>query len=219
MQHFCRALTKPSIVQPIDPTKREVICQAEDEQWPEFGQIRSCSQRGKIGNRWECGQPAYDAEFLDAFDWLSEKAEWWLEHEHKNQPVSLETWADALWLDEGVQAAWTVAVETSQRLEQWKQEQAGKPKTKIPARRQPGRLREKVQGGGERSDRARRHSLRRALGGTGKEDEDPRRREIAARQTERPTRTLPPYGRYPVPRRKSVVTGLRNSPTGCLARQ
>jgi hypothetical protein len=84
---------------------------------------RRWDEQYKIGNRWECGQPAYDAEFLDAFDWwLSEKAEWWLEHPNKGKPVELDTWTKALWDDARVQAAWPVAVETRERLEAWKEE-------------------------------------------------------------------------------------------------
>ena len=45
---------------------------------------RRWDEQWKVGNRWVCGQSAYDAEFLDAFEWwLSEKAEWWLEHKTK----------------------------------------------------------------------------------------------------------------------------------------
>ncbi len=36
-QHFCRVLGQTMIVQPVDPTKEEVVCRAEDRQWPEFG--------------------------------------------------------------------------------------------------------------------------------------------------------------------------------------
>jgi hypothetical protein len=65
---------------------------------------------------------------LDAFAWwLSEKAEWWLEHKHAGKAVTLEAWADALWQEERVQAAWTVAAEASQRLGAWKQSQSDKP--------------------------------------------------------------------------------------------
>jgi hypothetical protein len=82
---------------------------------------RRWDEQWKISNRWECGQPAYDAEFLDAFHWwLSEKAEWWLKHPKKGGPVSLEDWTAALWADSRVQAAWPVAAEATHRLEQWK---------------------------------------------------------------------------------------------------
>jgi hypothetical protein len=36
-QHLCRALGQSLIVQPIDPTKPEVVCQVEDPDWPKFG--------------------------------------------------------------------------------------------------------------------------------------------------------------------------------------
>ena len=36
-QHFCRVLGQTLIVHPVDPTKKETICRADDEQWPEFG--------------------------------------------------------------------------------------------------------------------------------------------------------------------------------------
>jgi hypothetical protein len=36
-QHFCRVLGQTLIVHPVDPTKAETVCRAEDEQWPEFG--------------------------------------------------------------------------------------------------------------------------------------------------------------------------------------
>jgi hypothetical protein len=94
---------------------------------------RRWDEQWKVGNRWVCGQPAYDAEYLDAFDWwLSEKAEWWLEHTHKGKPVELDAWATALWSDPRVQAAWTVAAETTQRLTLWRRDQTDKPKGKPP---------------------------------------------------------------------------------------
>ena len=40
-QHFCRVLGQTMIVQPVDPTKAEIVCKAEDQQWPEFGGKRS----------------------------------------------------------------------------------------------------------------------------------------------------------------------------------
>jgi hypothetical protein len=82
---------------------------------------RRWDEQWKIGNSWQCGQSAYDAEFLDAFSWwLSEKAEWWLEHRKAGGPVSIEDWAAALWDDRRVKAAWPVAAEADQRLEAWK---------------------------------------------------------------------------------------------------
>jgi hypothetical protein len=94
---------------------------------------RRWDEQWKIGNSWQCGQPAYDAEFIDAFDWwLSEKAEWWLEHRKEGGSVTLEEWTAALWADERVQAAWPVAAEALHRLEQWKQQQGDKPHGKPP---------------------------------------------------------------------------------------
>ena len=86
---------------------------------------RRWDEQWKVGNRWQCGQPAYDAEFIDAFRWwLSEKAEWWLEHRARGA-APLAHWTAALWSDDRVQAAWQVAAEVTQRLETWKQEQKG----------------------------------------------------------------------------------------------
>ncbi len=71
-----------------------------------------------------CGQPAYDAEFLDAFHWwLSEKAEWWLEMKKGGGPLALTEWTAELWEDQRIQAAWQVAAETDARLELWKANQ------------------------------------------------------------------------------------------------
>jgi hypothetical protein len=41
-QHFCRVLGQAMIVQPVVPTKPEIVCLAEDEKWPEFG-VRTAS--------------------------------------------------------------------------------------------------------------------------------------------------------------------------------
>src|SRR5206468_9512515 len=42
---------------------------------------RRWDEQWKVGNRWECGPVAYSQELIDAFTWwLSEKAEWHLEH-------------------------------------------------------------------------------------------------------------------------------------------
>jgi hypothetical protein len=74
---------------------------------------RRWDEQWKVGNRWQCGEVAYQAEFADAFDWwLSEKAEWWLEKEWHGrlarEPVDLATWTAALWSDPRVQAAWAM---------------------------------------------------------------------------------------------------------------
>jgi hypothetical protein len=101
---------------------------------------RRWDEQYKIGNRWQCGQPAYDAEFLDAFAWwLSEKAEWWLEHKKTGGPVDVAEWAAALASDSRVEAAWPVVAEAEHRLEQWKQRDgkdgaaAGKPNASAAA--------------------------------------------------------------------------------------
>jgi hypothetical protein len=78
---------------------------------------RRWDEQWKVGNRWQCGQVAYDAEFVDAFDWwLSEKAEWWLEKKKNGGPVALDQWTAALQQDPRVQAAWGVAREALERL-------------------------------------------------------------------------------------------------------
>jgi hypothetical protein len=78
---------------------------------------RRWDEQWKVGNRWQCGPVAYDAEFVDAFEWwLSEKAEWWLEKKKNGGPVSLDDWTAALWQDVRVQAAWGVVREALERL-------------------------------------------------------------------------------------------------------
>jgi hypothetical protein len=96
---------------------------------------RRWEEQWKIGNSWQCGQPAYDAEFLDAFGWwLSEKAEWYLEFQQDGGPVSLQDWTAALWSDTRVQAAWQVAAEAEHRLEQWKAPQDDSGSRDVPHR-------------------------------------------------------------------------------------
>jgi hypothetical protein len=90
---------------------------------------RRWDEQWKVGNRWQSGQPAYDAEFIEAFDWwLSEKAEWWLEKKKAGGPVALDDWTAALLKDSRVAAAWPVVSEAVHRLELWKLQQkaAGK---------------------------------------------------------------------------------------------
>jgi hypothetical protein len=78
---------------------------------------RRWDEQWKVGNRWQCGPVAYDAEFVDAFYWwLSEKAEWWLEKKRNGGPVALDGWTAALQQDLRVQAAWSVAREALERL-------------------------------------------------------------------------------------------------------
>jgi len=79
---------------------------------------RRWDEQWKVGNGWQCGPVAYDAEFVDAFEWwLSEKVEWWLEKKAGGGPVELEKWSAAVWQDTRVQAAWGVVRETLERLE------------------------------------------------------------------------------------------------------
>lgn len=99
---------------------------------------RRWDEQWKVGNQWRCGPIAYAAEFVEAFEWwLSEKAEWWLENKKDGGPVEVEPWADALWRDSRIQAAWPVAVEQYAFLENEKAreraEENGEP-TPIPAK-------------------------------------------------------------------------------------
>jgi hypothetical protein len=89
---------------------------------------RRWDEQWKVGNRWQCGQPAYDQEFIDAFTWwLSEMAEWWLEKKSPEGVATIDQWAGALWNDPRVQAAWSVTAEAIHRLDLWKREQKSKP--------------------------------------------------------------------------------------------
>jgi type I restriction-modification system DNA methylase subunit len=97
---------------------------------------RRWDEQWKVGNEWRSGPVAYAAEFVDAFEWwLSEKAEWWLEHKKNGGPVELDDWAEAIWKDSRVQAAWPVAAENYALLEyekaKAKAEANGEP---VPAR-------------------------------------------------------------------------------------
>lgn len=75
---------------------------------------RRWDEQWKVGNRWQCGPVAYDAELIEAFSWwLAEKAEWWLEQQQ--QAVSFDEWVTALWQDRRVQAAWPVVAAAQQR--------------------------------------------------------------------------------------------------------
>ena len=72
---------------------------------------RRWDKHWKVGNRCQSGLPAYDAEFIEAFDWwLSEKAEWWLEKKKTGGPVALDDWTTALLKDSRVAAAWPIPV-------------------------------------------------------------------------------------------------------------
>ncbi len=78
---------------------------------------RRWDEQWKVGNSWQCGSLAYDAELADAFEWwLSEKAEWWLEKKKGGGPVALEEWQSAIRADDRVQAAWSVVGEALDRL-------------------------------------------------------------------------------------------------------
>jgi type I restriction-modification system DNA methylase subunit len=80
---------------------------------------RRWDEQWKVGNRWQCGPVAYDAELADAFYWwLSEKAEWWLEHKANGGPVELNRWMVALLNDTRIQAAWAVVQEALKRFGQ-----------------------------------------------------------------------------------------------------
>jgi hypothetical protein len=106
--------------------ERRALCRARLETIRDDEHIRRIEQpvykrrwdeQWKVGNRWQCGPVAYDAEFVDAFDWwLSEKAEWWLEKKRNGGPVTLDQWTAALQQDPRVQAAWAVAREALERL-------------------------------------------------------------------------------------------------------
>jgi hypothetical protein len=100
---------------------------------------RRWDEQWKVGNQWRCGLIAYAAEFVEAFEWwLREKAEWWLENKKDGGPVEIEVWADALWRDSRVQAAWPVAAEQYAFLEaekaREKAEENGEP---VPAPAKP----------------------------------------------------------------------------------
>jgi hypothetical protein len=78
---------------------------------------RRWDEQWKVGNQWRCGPIAYAAEFVDAFEWwLREKAEWWLERKKDGGPVEFDEWAQALWKDSRIQAAWPVAADEYSRL-------------------------------------------------------------------------------------------------------
>ena len=97
---------------------------------------RRWDEQWKVGNKWRCGEIAYAAEFIDAFEWwLKEKAEWWLEHKKHGGPVELGEWSQALWKDDRVQAAWPVAAEQYAFLEYEKaREKAEEDGDPAPAR-------------------------------------------------------------------------------------
>jgi Eco57I restriction-modification methylase len=73
---------------------------------------RRWDEQWKVGNEWRCGEIAYAAEFVDAFEWwVKEKAEWWLETKKTGASAEFAEWTKALWKDGRIQAAWPVAAE------------------------------------------------------------------------------------------------------------
>lgn len=115
-----------ALIPPEWPPERKSLWRARLEAIRDSEHIRRIEQpvykrrwdeQWKVGNRWQCGPVAYDAELVDAFDWwLSEKAEWWLENHQGGGPVWLPEWSAALWQDVRVQSAWGVAHEALGRL-------------------------------------------------------------------------------------------------------
>jgi hypothetical protein len=82
---------------------------------------RRWDEQWKVGSRWECGPVAYAQELIDAFTWwLSEKAEWHLEHKAKAGPIALPDWSAALFKDTRVAAAWPVIADTIYEVEKYK---------------------------------------------------------------------------------------------------
>ena len=64
---------------------------------------------------------AYAQELIDAFTWwLSEKAEWHLEHKANGGPIALQDWSAALFKDSRVAAAWPVIADAIYQVEKYK---------------------------------------------------------------------------------------------------
>lgn len=125
---------------------------------------RRWDEQWKVGARWQCGEPAYDQEFIDAFTWwLSEKAEWWLENKSTGGRATIDQWTSSLWKDSRIQAAWIVTAEAIHRLELWKREQKTKATGPLPLLDASPAAFARYFSNGERADRARRHPLRGAL--------------------------------------------------------
>ncbi len=79
---------------------------------------RRWDEQWKVGSGWQCGPIAYAAEFVEAFEWwLREKAEWWLEKKKNGGPVEFDEWAQILWKDTRIRAAWPVAADEYSKLE------------------------------------------------------------------------------------------------------
>ena len=82
---------------------------------------RRWDEQWKVGNHWECGPVAYAQELIDAFTWwLSEKAEWHLEHKANGGPIALSDWSAALFKDTRIAAAWPVVVDAIYEVEKYK---------------------------------------------------------------------------------------------------
>src|SRR5207244_794182 len=74
-----------------------------------------------VGNRWMAGPVAYAQELIDAFTWwLSEKAEYYLEHKVHGGQIALADWSAALFKDTRVAAAWEVAADAVLTVEKFK---------------------------------------------------------------------------------------------------
>jgi type I restriction-modification system DNA methylase subunit len=81
---------------------------------------RRWDEQWKVSNRWESGPVAYVQELIDAFAWwLSEKAEWHLEHKARG-PIALSDWSAALFKDTRVAAAWPVVADAIYQVEKYK---------------------------------------------------------------------------------------------------
>jgi hypothetical protein len=98
---------------------------------------RRWDEQWKVGNSWRSGDLAYSAEFISAFEyWLMEKAEWWLENKKHGPPIEFGDWAQALWMDDRIRAAWLVAAEQYSFLEyETASEKAEENGSAVPVRR------------------------------------------------------------------------------------
>ena len=82
---------------------------------------RRWDEQWKVGNRWESGPAAYAQELIDAFTWwLSEKAEWHVEHKAKGGPLALQDWSAALFKDARIAVAWPVVADAIYQVEKYK---------------------------------------------------------------------------------------------------
>ena len=82
---------------------------------------RRWDEQWKVGNRWMAGPVAYAQELIDAFTWwLSEKAEYYLEHKAHGGQIALADWSAALFKDARVAAAWEIAADAVLTVEKFK---------------------------------------------------------------------------------------------------